>query len=182
MTRAACFEIRNLRMRAHGPCLLAVLLLVCGCAAPALETASAARRSPRATTLDRVPPEVFDLVRLINRHRRERGCRPLTWDRRLAAVGLRHSEDMDRRHFFDHVNPDGRDPFQRMERAGLRYQAAAENLAMGATSAEEVFEGWMHSPGHRRNLEDCVYTRIGIGRFENYWSCELAKLTPESTP
>jgi uncharacterized protein YkwD len=165
------------------PCswVLAGLLLACGCAAPALETASAARHST-GVARETIPPEVFDLLRRINHHRHERGCRPLTWDRRLAAIALRHSQDMARRNFFDHVNPDGLDPFQRMERAGLRYHAAAENLAMGATTGEDVFEGWMHSRGHRRNLEDCVYSRIGLGRYGNYWSCELAKFTPESTP
>lgn len=168
-------------MRASGPWVLAGLLLACGCAAPALETASAARHGSSARS-ESITPEVFDLLSLINRHRRELGCRPLVWDHRLAALGLRHSEDMDRRHFFDHVNPDGLDPFQRMERAGLRYHAAAENLAMGARTGQEVFDGWMNSRGHRRNLENCIYTRIGLGRFENYWSCELAKLTPESTP
>ena len=164
--------------------LMAGVLLACGCAAPMMEHASfahAARRSAPSREVS-MPGEVRELLDRINRHRRAIGCRRLTWDRRLAALGSRHSEDMERRRFFDHTNPDGLDPFERMERAGLRYQAAAENLAMGATTGVEVFEGWMNSAGHRRNLENCVYTRIGIGRDGDYWSCELAKLTPESTP
>jgi uncharacterized protein YkwD len=163
---------------------MAAVLLACGCAVPLLRHVSfahAARRSGLSREAS-VPTEVRDLLARIDRHRRAIGCRALTWDRRLAVVGLRHSEDMARRQFFDHTNPDGLDPFERMERAGLRYQAAAENLAMGATAGEQVFEGWMNSRGHRRNLENCVYTRIGIGRYGDYWSCELAKLTPESTP
>jgi len=162
--------------------LLAGMLLACGCAAPALDQQSVADAARPGLPSHSIPPEVRDLLSHINRHRRELGCSILVWDRRLAALGLRHSEDMARRQFFDHTNPDGLDPFERMERAGLRYHAAAENLAMGATSGDEVFEGWMNSRGHRRNLENCVYARIGIGRYRNYWSCELAKLMPESTP
>jgi uncharacterized protein YkwD len=162
--------------------LLAGLLLACGCAAPVLERISIAHAARRSATPGAISTEVRDLFDRINRHRRELGCTTLVWDRRLAALALRHSQDMARRQFFDHTNPDGLGPFDRMERAGLRYHAAAENLAMGATTGDEVFEGWMHSRGHRRNLENCIYTRIGIGRYDDYWSCELAKLTPESTP
>src|SRR5437867_4420077 len=75
--------------------------------------------------------EIRDLVARINRHRRAIGSEPLTWDERLASVAQRHSEDMARRHYFDHVNPDGLDPFDRMRRAGIRFRFAAENLAAG---------------------------------------------------
>jgi len=39
------------------------------------------------------------------------------------------SEDMIARDFFDHVNPDGEDPFDRMADVGITYQTAGENFA-----------------------------------------------------
>jgi hypothetical protein len=161
---------------------VAAMLLGCACAAPWAERASLAGTLPKHSHADEMPAEVQDLFQRINRHRHAIGCHPLEWDRRLARLALRQSEDMAHRHYFDHVNPDGLDPFQRMDHAGLRYYAAAENLAMGAVTGREVYEGWMDSRGHRHNLENCMLTRIGLGRYGDYWSCEMAKLTPESTP
>jgi uncharacterized protein YkwD len=172
--------------------LVTIVLFACGCAAPILGdaiAASAARNSAtsrhsalRGASADGphvVSAEVWDLVSRINRHRRALGCAPLAWDERLATLAVRHSRDMSRRDFFDHTNPDGEDPFDRMRRAGIRYRAAAENLAMGARTGDEVFEGWMESRGHRRNLEDCVYTRMGIGLYRDHWTLELARLMGE---
>lgn len=174
-------------MRARLWFLTAGMVLVygalCGCAAPTFEHESLVQIS-RHKTRDRdgVPEDVRDLFDRINRRRRMIGCGRLAWNERLADLAEAHSKDMARRSFFDHVNPDGLDPFQRMDRAGLRYRAAAENLAMGVTTGAEVYDGWMHSRGHRRNLEDCAYAQIGIGRYGDYWSCEMARLTPESRP
>jgi uncharacterized protein YkwD len=161
---------------------MAAMLLVSASATLLAEHVSVGGTLPKSSRADEMPAEVRDLFQRINRHRHAIGCHALEWDRRLAHLALRQSEDMARRHYFDHVNPDGLDPFQRMDHAGLRYHAAAENLAMGAVSGREVYEGWMNSKGHRRNLENCMLTRIGLGRSGDYWSCEMAKLTPESTP
>ena len=140
-----------------------LLVLAGGCVAPAVDRGAT---SPRPTSSERapvertfaVPAEVEDLVARINRHRRSIGCGELRWDDRLAAVALRHSQDMARRGFFGHTNPDGRDPFDRMRRAGIRFIAAGENLASGQRTGEETFEGWMESRGHRENLENRIYT------------------------
>jgi uncharacterized protein YkwD len=161
--------------------MLIALLLVSGCQVGAQR----ALRAPGASLVTaaakpEIPDEVEDLLRRINRHRRSRGCPVLAWDSRLSRVARRHSEDMTRRRFFDHRNPDGVDPFERLERAGIHFRAAAENLAMSPASGQEVFEGWMGSRGHRRNLEECLYDRVGIARDGDYWTCVLARLTPAS--
>jgi len=159
--------------------LLILIVVGCACAAPAREsgTARQVERGPGPATFREVAnprAEIQDLVARINRHRRAIGCPTLRWDDRLAAVALRHSQDMARRRFFSHTNPDGRDPFDRMRRSGVRFRAAAENLAAGQITGAETFEGWMGSPGHRRNLEDCDYTRIGIGLHRGRWTCLLS--------
>lgn len=100
---------------------------------------------------------------LTNAQRRSAGCQPLSVDDTLTAVAQAHSADMARRGFFDHVNPDGRSPFDRMTAAGYRYRMAAENIAAGYRSPQQVVDGWMNSPGHRRNILNCGLTEIGIG-------------------
>jgi len=45
---------------------------------------------------------------------------------------------------------------------------AAENVASGPMSAREVVDGWLHSPGHRRNIEgNFKLTGIGLARRED---------------
>jgi uncharacterized protein YkwD len=119
--------------------------------------------------------EVRVLADRINRHRVAIGCRALILDRHLSAVARRHSEDMVRRRFFDHTNPDGRDPFERLRAAGIRYRAAAENIARGQTGGLETYEDWIDSPGHRRNIENCTYTHFGIGLYRNTWTLDLVR-------
>ena len=135
----------------------------------------AARSGPQRRVPAPVDPEVRSLVERINRHRAERGCRALTWDSKLASIARRHSEDMVRRRFFSHTNPSGQDPFDRLHAAGVRYRAAAENLAEGQLTGDQTFSDWMSSPGHRRNLEDCEYTHLGVGLDRNRWTLLLVR-------
>jgi len=114
--------------------------------------------------------ELRGLVELVNRYRRTHGLGELEWDPRLARVAQAHSEDMARRSFFSHRNPDGLTPFDRLRAADVHYQAAAENIAEGQETAEEVFGGWIGSPGHRRNLENPAFTRHGIGLVQRRWT------------
>ena len=115
-------------------------------------------------------PEIRELVRLVNAKRRSVGCQELKWDNRLAAVALAHSRDMVSRKFFSHTNPDGKDPFDRLRDANLRFSAAAENIAIGLSTGGEVFHTWLQSPGHRGNMLDCRYTRHGIGKADGRWT------------
>ena len=58
------------------------------------------------------------MVCLVNEYRQNSGRSTLTVDSRLTAAARAHSEDMVARNFFDHVTPDGVDPFERMVAAG----------------------------------------------------------------
>ena len=104
--------------------------------------------------------EVLDLT---NAARRDQGCSPLTPDDSLVEASGAHASDMVRRHYLDHTNPDGKDPGDRMKAAGFNGSGWGENIAAGYTSAERVFAAWMNSEGHRDNILNCKFTRIGIG-------------------
>ena len=43
-----------------------------------------------------------------------------------------------------------------------RISAAAENVAHGKLNARQVVDGWLNSPGHKKNIEG-NYTLTGIG-------------------
>ena len=73
-----------------------------------------------------------------------------------------HGESMFQRGFFAHVDLDGATPFDRMRRGGVRFSGAGENLALAPT-VEVAHEGLMNSPGHRANILNARFRRIGIG-------------------
>ena len=85
----------------------------------------------------------------------------------LSAVARRHSEDMLRRNFVAHVNPDGDDVAVRVERAGFRnYFKVGENIHMSLNAKDPVafaVEQWMGSAGHRKTMLDASYARTGVG-------------------
>ncbi|MEU9667416.1 sigma-70 family RNA polymerase sigma factor [Streptomyces bobili] len=103
------------------------------------------------------------VIALVNKERAAAGCGPLTDDAKLRSAALNHSEDMDARDFFDHTNPDGTDPGQRITAAGYSWSTYGENIAKGQQSAESVMTSWMNSPGHRANILNCDFKNIGVG-------------------
>lgn len=111
-----------------------------------------------------------DVFTLTNQERIKAGLAPFTWSDALADVAAAHCQDMSERQFFDHVNPDGLSPFDRMAAAGIHYSWAAENIAMGYPSPQAVVEGWMNSPGHRANILNEHLTTLGVGYYEGYWT------------
>lgn len=113
----------------------------------------------------------------INAHRATLGCGPLSWHGQIAAVGERYAREMNDKAFFGHVDPDGSTLKDRLNRAGVSgYALAAETIAAGQGTAEKVVQDWLNSPEHRKILEDCRYTDVGVGYWEGegpyrrYWA------------
>jgi RNA polymerase sigma factor (sigma-70 family) len=106
---------------------------------------------------------VGQVVALVNDERAAAGCGPVAEDALLNESAQRHSADMDARDFFDHTNPDGADPGQRITAAGYRWSTYGENIAQGQQTPEAVMESWMNSPGHRANILNCSFKDIGVG-------------------
>ena len=99
---------------------------------------------------------------LVNKERTQRGLKPLVADAELTPVARAHSQDMFARGYFSHYTPEGKDPFDRMKIASIKYYAAGENLALGQT-LKICHEGLMNSPGHKANILNTSYGRLGIG-------------------
>ncbi len=66
---------------------------------------------------------------------------------------------------YDHNRPDGRSCFTAFEEAGISYSAAAENIAAGYRTPEEVVNGWMNSPRHRANILNPDLDYLGVGFY-----------------
>lgn len=129
--------------------------------------AALAREGPLAerepTTTEEARGRV--LVR-INGLRVASAVSPVSRDFELDQVAQAYAERLAKENFFAHVAPDGSDLKARMGGAGYRYTSAGENLGLanGPLAAHFSIE---HSPGHRKNLLDPVYTRAGVGVAKN---------------
>ena len=102
------------------------------------------------------------MLELVNKERVAAGLKPLAPDPELTEVARRHSVDMFARGYFAHDTPEGRDPFERMREANVRFLTAGENLALAPT-VQVAHRGLMNSPGHRANILHSQFGRVGIG-------------------
>ena len=89
--------------------------------------------------------------------------------------------------FFSHTGIDGSTMTQRIGVAGYQFSSAAENIAAGYTTPEEVVGGWMNSPGHRANILNPNLTEIGVGyycletdpgtlNYNHYWTQDFGTI------
>ncbi|WP_329285983.1 CAP domain-containing protein [Streptomyces sp. NBC_00691] len=117
--------------------------------------------------------EADQVIALVNAERAKAGCGPLSANATLTRAAQGHSDDMAARDFFDHTNPDGAGPGERVTAAGYPWSTYGENIAMGQSSPAQVMESWMNSPGHRANILNCDFKEIGIGIHSQggpYWT------------
>ena len=64
---------------------------------------------------------------------------------------------------FDHVRPNGQSCFSVLNEMNIRYQTCGENIAAGQQTPEEVVTAWMNSEGHRKNILNPNFTKLGVG-------------------
>ncbi len=101
-------------------------------------------------------------------------------DERLNHAAQSHAEDMQRRNYFSHTNPEGDDAGHRARKAGYPWSSIGENIAWGQPTAESVVESWRNSRGHCANMMNPTYQHIGIGKAGVYWAQVFG--TPERQP
>lgn len=113
--------------------------------------------------------EIEELCELVNGERAKAGIKPLKLYVALSGVAQDHAADMATNGYFSHTGLDGRSPFQRMKDAGITYTYAGENIARGYKTPADAMNGWMNSSGHRANILNSKYGRVGLGFYQNYW-------------
>ncbi|RWH79340.1 MAG: CAP domain-containing protein [Mesorhizobium sp.] len=109
------------------------------------------------------------------------GLEPLVPDPQLEQAALQQSGYMARGGRMTHSTGWGKGFAARVKGNGIA-GAAAENIAEGRFDQRKLFDIWMHSAGHRRNMLDPRFTRFGLayvrdGRDSSlrYWSLVLGK-------
>ncbi|MGW1379406.1 CAP domain-containing protein [Streptomyces sp. NPDC002446] len=133
-----------------------------GAASAASAAVSASASVPAPASAD---PTAYahQVVRLVNEERAGHGCPPVRWNATLQRAAQRHSDDMAARRFFEHTNPDGVGPGERITAAGYEWSSYGENISVGRATPSEVMKAWMNSPGHRGNILQCDLADLGVG-------------------
>lgn len=108
---------------------------------------------------------IFDLT---NSVRQEIGARTLIYDDQLALSARQHAHEMAQLSYVSHESPIAENFTleHRIIRAGSIAQLIGENLARLndiGNVPEQVIQGWLDSPGHRKNLLHPRFTHMGIG-------------------
>ncbi len=163
-------------------------LFSCAAPQPSRSTRLPERKSKPVISIAKLEKTIHALI---NEERRQNGLSPIVWDNALAEIARQHSRDMAKRNYFDHYSPEGRDYLYRYQLAGYRCSVpegriihmGAENLALNhlydsVTTingkafydwnpqdklAETTVQGWMKSPGHRKNILTPYFRKEGIG-------------------
>jgi uncharacterized protein YkwD len=99
----------------------------------------------------------------------------------LDQVALGHANEMAAHGYFEHQDLAGHSPADRVRAVGYAEKLVGENIAYGPSSADEVVQGWLASPGHCENIMDPRFAEMGIavatghaGNQGLYWVQVLA--------
>jgi len=107
-----------------------------------------------------------EMFKRVNEERTKKGIRVLAWDSEIVPVARAHATDMWERSYFSHVSPDGKDVGDRLDNKGVTYNFAGENLAM-APNLIMAHNGLMNSEGHKANILEPEFSKVGIGVIDN---------------
>lgn len=101
-------------------------------------------------------------IDLINSERDKNDLDRLTFSEKAKISSEKHSEDMKKNNYFDHLNKENETPFDRMKKEDIIYSIAGENIAAGQINSVYAHEALMNSLGHRKNILG-DYENVGVG-------------------
>lgn len=135
--------------------------------------------------------EERDLIADINRAREAHGLSDLTLDPILSGAARSHSREMCGLAYFDHHSPTAGQTTP-MDRYFIALRARGEGTPQSALVGENIFYAsvtdatynvdyahvaLMRSPGHRANILEPRFTKIGVGLYRDgqgrFWVTEM---------
>jgi len=125
--------------------------------------------------IDTLEARIFELT---NIEREKKGLRSLKFEKRLRIAARHHSEEMLKDNYLSHGSSNilNKTLTQRIYNSGLPILKVGENVAEDVgdlipflfrknidSLAKRIVNGWMESPGHRKNILEPDFTHMGIG-------------------
>lgn len=122
-----------------------------------------------------------EVLRLVNIERDKVGAAHLVLDGALCDAANMRAIEMDYSGNFSHTRPDGRDCFTVFSFCKISFYTCGENIAAGYPTPAAVVDGWMNSTGHKANILNAAFTKMGLGystggggEYSHYWTQEFA--------
>lgn len=121
-----------------------------------------------------------EVLRLVNIEREKVGAAHLVLDGALCNAANMRAIEMDYSGNFSHTRPDGRDCFTVFSFCEISFYTCGENIAAGYPTPAAVVKGWMNSTGHKANILNAAFTKMGLGystgggEYCHYWAQEFA--------
>lgn len=123
------------------------------------------------------------VLELVNNERANAGVAPLVLDEALCNAANMRAIEMDRTGELSHTRPNGNSCFEVFNICGVGSGTYGENIAWASygMSPEKLVLEWMNSEGHKANIINSNYTRMGLGYSTgvagedgHYWAQEFA--------
>ena len=111
----------------------------------------------------------------MNEERAKEGIAPLELSEELCSVATLKAQDMAVFGYFEHESPNFGAPDKMLNAFGIHWHLSGENIAAGYQTPKQVMDGWMDSPGHRANILNPGYGKLGVGyltglgEYSSYW-------------
>ncbi len=104
-----------------------------------------------------------EILQFVNDDRKQHDLTPLQLNVMESSLAFKHSQDMATGKVkFGH---DGFNSRAKSIQKSVGAVEVGENVASGPMNAREVVDGWLNSPGHRKNIEgNFILTGIGYAR------------------
>lgn len=113
------------------------------------------------------------MLQYVNEARARVGAKPLVLVPDLNRRADIRAKEISIR--YEHTRPDGSDAFTVLN--GYSFMGAGENIYASPKTAKIAFDGWMNSPGHKKNILNPRFGHLGVGYYyygpntksKHYW-------------
>lgn len=105
-----------------------------------------------------------EILKIMNAERAKVGAQPLVKDETLSKIAVLRAYDMVTHRYFSHYATSTYGPYYTLvNQWNYWYWESGENIAAGASSAAQYMNMWMNSTGHKANILNKNYNRVGVG-------------------
>lgn len=105
-----------------------------------------------------------EVLRLVNVERTKAGLSAYTTNKTITSAANKRAQEISVS--FSHTRPNGSSFASVLKEYGLTYTAAGENIASGQKTPKDVVSAWMKSTGHRANILNKRFKKLGIGVYQ----------------
>jgi len=93
----------------------------------------------------------------------------LTWNVNLGSAAIYQSKYIASIKRLEHTSANGETVGTRVTATGYNWTTVGENLASGQTTEVQVFNEWLASESHCKNIMTASFKEMGAARTDNYW-------------